>query len=103
MRESTPGLSSARVGVELHPCTSVTTTIAEASQRNAGSGRLSLTKAAAGDISASAIVSQPFSSTKVSASASATSVPVADSVQAMFVAAPAVRLCDANFWNALAM
>ena len=102
MRESTPGLSSARVGVELHPCTSVTTTIAAASQRNAGSGRLSLTKAAAGDISAIAIVSQPFSA-KVSASASATSVPVADSVQAVFVAAPAVRLCDANFWNALAM
>ena len=56
---------------------SVTMTIAAASQRNAGSGRFSLTQAAAGDISASAIVSQPFSSAKVSASASAASVPVA--------------------------
>ena len=36
------------------------------------------TQAAAGDISASAIVSQPFSSAKVSASASAASVPVAN-------------------------
>ena len=56
---------------------SVNITIAAASQRSAGSGRFSLTQAAAGAINASAMVSQPFSSAKVSASASAANVPVA--------------------------
>jgi hypothetical protein len=50
-------------------------TMMAASQRSQGSGRFSATQAAAGAMSASAMVSQPFSSAKVSASASAASVP----------------------------
>ena len=46
-------------------------------QRRAGSGRLSETQAMPGTISASATVSQPFSSAMVSASASAATAPVA--------------------------
>ena len=49
-----------------------------ASQRSQGSGRRSATQAAPGTISASAMVSQPFSSAKVNASASAPSMPVAN-------------------------
>ena len=49
-----------------------------ASQRSHGNGRFSATQAAPGTISASPTVSQPFSSAKVSASASAASAPVAN-------------------------
>ena len=45
--------------------------------RSAGSGRLSAIQATPGTISASATVSQPFSSAMVSASASAATAPVA--------------------------
>ena len=50
-----------------------------ASVRRNGIGRCSEIQAVPSDISASAMVSQPFSSAKVSASASAASVPVANS------------------------
>ena len=50
-----------------------------ASQRRNGIGRCIEIHAVPSDISASAIVSQPFSSAKVSASAMAASVPVANS------------------------
>ena len=50
-----------------------------ASERRNGIGRCVEIQAVPADISASAIVSQPFSSAKVSASASAASVPVANS------------------------
>ena len=50
-----------------------------ASERRNGIGRCIEIQAVPIDISASAIVSQPFSSAKVSASASAPSVPVANS------------------------
>ena len=50
-----------------------------ASARRNGIGRCIEIHAVPSDISASAIVSQPFSSAKVSASASAASVPVANS------------------------
>ena len=50
-----------------------------ASQRRNGIGRCIEIQAVPSDISASAIVSQPFSSAKVSASAIAASVPVANS------------------------
>ena len=53
-------------------------TMMAASQRSHGSGRFSATQAAPGAISASPTVSQPFSSAKVSASASAASAPVAN-------------------------
>ena len=52
-------------------------TAAAASQRSIGSGRRSAIQAMPGTISASAMVSQPFSSAKVSASASAATAPVA--------------------------
>ncbi len=48
-----------------------------ASQRSAGSGRCPAIQAMPGTISASATVSQPFSSAKVSASASDATAPVA--------------------------
>ncbi len=51
----------------------------EASTRRNAIGRCVDIQAVPADISASAIVSQPFSSAKVSASASAASVPVANS------------------------
>jgi hypothetical protein len=50
-----------------------------ASERRNGIGRCSEIHAVPADISASAMVSQPFSSAKVNASASAASVPVANS------------------------
>ena len=48
-----------------------------ASERSHGSGRFSAIQAAPGAMSASAIVSQPFSSAKANASANAASAPVA--------------------------
>ena len=54
-----------------------------ASQRRNGTGRCSEIHAVPSDISASAIVSQPLSSAKVKASASAASVPVANSAAAI--------------------
>ena len=56
---------------------STSTTMAAASQRSIGNGRALAIQAMPGTISASATVSQPFSSEKVSASASAATVPVA--------------------------
>jgi hypothetical protein len=50
-----------------------------ASERRNGIGRCSEIQAVPSDISASAMVSHPFSSAKVSASASAPSEPVANS------------------------
>ena len=50
-----------------------------ASERRNGIGRCIEIQAVPSDISASAIVSQPFSSANVSASASAASAPVANS------------------------
>ena len=60
-----------------------------ASERRNGIGRCVEIQAVPADISASAIVSQPFSSAKVSASASAASAPVANS--AIEAAVPAGR------------
>ena len=54
---------------------------------NQGSGRSRATQAMPGTISASAIVSQPFSSAKVKASASAASAPVANIALASMTAA----------------
>ena len=56
---------------------STSTPITAASTRSAGNGRFSDTQAMPGTISASATVSQPFSSAMVSASASAATAPVA--------------------------
>ena len=60
------------------PTRATTSTVAAAaSQRSIGSGRCKAIQAMPGTISASATVSQPFSSAKVSASAKAATVPVA--------------------------
>ena len=67
-------------------------TMMAASQRSHGSGRFSATQAAPGTMSASAMVSQPFSSAKVSASASAASVPVANIAPAASSARPPLAL-----------
>ena len=61
-----------------------------ASARRNGIGRCSEIQAVPIDISASAIVSQPFSSANVSASASAPSVPVANSAVEIIESRPAL-------------
>ena len=69
------------------------TTSAAAIERSSGNGRCSEIHAMPGTISASATVSQPFSSAKVSASASAATVPVANSAPAAARPGRGSRLC----------
>ena len=68
------------------PTRATTSTVAAAaSARRSGTGRALAIQAMPGTISASATVSQPFSSDMVSASASAATVPVACSAPAVMM------------------
>ena len=79
---------------------STITPITAASQRSAGSGRLSATQAMPGTISASATVSQPFSSAIVSASASAATAPVANTAAEAASPGRGARLSSFSVANA---
>ena len=66
---------------------------AAASQRSAGQGRFSAIQAMPGTISASAMVSQPFSSARESASASEAIAPVANTTPACSLRAAPLSDC----------
>ncbi len=73
---------------------STPTVTAAASQRSDGQGRFSATQAMPGTISASATVSQPFSSARLSASASEAIAPVAKMALAASLPGRSPRLAD---------
>ena len=84
----------------MRPSTPIVT--AAASQRSQGQGRFSATQAMPGTISASATVSQPFSSARLSASASEAIEPVAKMALAASLPGRSPRLPIASVASAKA-
>jgi hypothetical protein len=78
------------------------TVTAAASQRSAGQALCSATQAMPGTISASATVSQPFSSARLSASASEAMAPVAKMAEATSLPGRSSRLLKASVARAKA-